>query len=193
MLLFWFGKVSPPFFLLNSVAEYSLVYFLLLFLLFSVMRAVTYYSWGVVPLPSKASTVSPKLLPSWAIYSFGYLSVIAPLWSLREANHLLWPRGSNGHRASDPLLVRERRRDRERPDPIRRRNNTARAAQFHLPFHPILWKLFINNSFLSHTGAPGEGRRGGREVGKEGWGWWWHERISAAGVEGGGEGVAVPL
>ena len=155
------------------MAEYSVVYFLLLcfFFLFvfslslSLMRAVTYYSWGVVPLPSKASTVSPKLLPSWAIFSFGYLSVIAPLWSLREANHLLWPRGSNGHRASDPLPVRERRRDRERPAPIRRRNNTARAAQFHLPFHPILWKLFINNSFLSHTGAPGEGRRGGREVG----------------------------
>lgn len=130
------------------------------------MRAVTYYSWGVVPLASKASTVCPKLLPSWAIYSFGYLSVIAPLWSFREANHLLWPRGSNGHRASDPLPVWERRRARERPAPIRRRNNTARAAQFHLPFHPILWKLFINNSFLSHTGAPGEGRRGGIEVGR---------------------------
>lgn len=145
------------------------------FFFFSVMRAVTYYSWGVVPLPSKASTVSPKLLPSWAIFSFGYLSVIAPLWSLREANHLLWPRGSNGHRASDPLLVRERRRDRERPAPIRRRNNTARAAQFHLPFHPILWKLFINNSFLSHTGAPGEGRRGYRQWGRR------------------AKGVAVPL
>jgi len=127
----------------------------------------------VVPLPSKASTVSPKLLPSWAIYSFGYLSVIAPLWSLREANHLLWPWGRNGHRASDPLPVGERRRDRERPAPIRRRNNTARAAQFHLPFHPIIWKLFINNSFLSHTRAPGEeAERWGR-----------HERISAAGEE----------
>lgn len=146
-----------------------------------------------MPLPSKGSTVSSKLLPSWAIYSFGYLSVIAPLWSLKEANHLLWPRGSNGHRTGDPLLVRERRRDRERPAPIRRRNNTAWAAQFHLPFHPILWKLFINNSFLSHTRAPGEGRRGGREVGREGWWWWRHERISAAGEEMGVvEGVAVP-
>lgn len=183
MMLFWFGQ-APFFFWIQWQNILLFIFFLSLF--FSVMRAVTYYSWGVVPLPSKASTVSPKLLPSWAIFSFGYLSVIAPLWSLREANHLLWPRGSNGHRASDPLLVRERRRDRERPAPIRRRNNTARAAQFHLPFHPILWKLFINNSFLSHTGAPGEGRRGGREVGE-----WWHESISAAWEEG--EGVAVPL
>ena len=195
MLLFWFGHVSAPFFLWNQWQNTLLFIFFFSLFSLSVMWAVTYYSWGVVPLPSKASTVSPKLLPSWAIYSFGYLSVIAPLWSLREANHLLWPRGSNGHRASDPLPVRERRRDRERPAPIRRRNNMARAAQFHLPFHPILWKLFINNSFLSHTGAPGEGRRGGREVGEGGgvmvmvaW-----EDIGSRGGEEGGGGACPPV
>lgn len=76
MLLFWFGHVSPapPFLFLQgqNILLFTLV-------LFPVMRAVTYYSKGVVPLHSKGSTVSPKLLPSWAIYSFGYLSVIAPL------------------------------------------------------------------------------------------------------------------
>lgn len=155
---------------LTSVAEYLLVYFLLFFSpLGCELLHITPKVWCL--FPQRPPLFPPKLLPSWAIYSFGYLSVIAPLWSLREANHLLWPQGRNGHQASDPLQVGERRRDCERPAPIQRRNNTARAAQFHLSFHPIIWKLFINNSFLSHTRAPGEGRRGGRDVGTKGEVW----------------------
>lgn len=81
--MFWFGQLSAPvfFLLLNSAAEFVLFIFLSSPPL--LCDASCYILLlGVVPLPSKVSTVPPhppKLLPSWAIFSFGYLSVIASL------------------------------------------------------------------------------------------------------------------
>lgn len=54
------------------------------------------FGWGVVYLPQSNSVFPPRMLPGKTIYSYGYLSVIASLWSLWEANDLLCPGGVHG-------------------------------------------------------------------------------------------------
>lgn len=58
-------------------------------------------------------------------------------------------------------------------------------------FIPFFENFLLTTAFSL---IPGRQERGGEEAerweGREG-GWWWHERISAAGEEG--EGFAVPL
>ncbi len=54
------------------------------------------FGWGVVSSSKHFSVFPLSMLPGKAIYSYGYLSVIASLWSLWEANDLLCPGGVHG-------------------------------------------------------------------------------------------------
>lgn len=54
------------------------------------------FGWGVVSSSKHFSVFPLSMLPGKTIYSYGYLSVIASLWSLWEANDLLCPGGGHG-------------------------------------------------------------------------------------------------
>lgn len=70
MLLFWFWNVSAPFFF----TEISGITLACLFSSsLSGMQAVAYYPWGVVPLPSKVSTVPPSQTAAKLGYLFIWL------------------------------------------------------------------------------------------------------------------------